>query len=125
VGVYEYSYQGVFNDIHLNAWTPERYAAGEKIDYPALSLKQSTNHVANSYFLTDGSYLRLKNLELAYSLPVHLSKKIASEKIRISLNAQNLFTIDNVRSKYIDPEIRTMGTFQPYRVYNLGLNLIF
>ena len=125
VGAYENAFQGVFNDIHQQAWTPERYAAGEEIAYPALSLTTSTNHVANSFFVMDASYLRLRNLELAYTLPASLSRKIASEKIRLAFNAQNLFTIDRMRSKYIDPETGTMDVFQPYRVYNIGISLHF
>jgi len=125
VGTYEYGYKGQYNDIHLHAWTPERYANGEEITYPALSLSSSTNHVHNDFFLADRSYLRLRNLEIAYTLPKNISKKIHSEGIRIAFNAQNLFTIDNMKSKYIDPEIGRMNTFQPYRVYNIGLNFNF
>ncbi len=125
VGAYEYGSQGQFNDIHLNAWTPERYAAGEKITFPALSLSPSTNHVNNDFFLMDRSYLRLRNLEIAYNLPENLSKKICSEGIRVAFNVQNLFTIDNMQTKYVDPEIGRMNTFQPYRVYNIGLNFNF
>jgi TonB-linked SusC/RagA family outer membrane protein len=125
VGAYENAYQGVFNDIHQHAWTPERYAGGEKINFPALSLTTSTNHVANSFFVMDASYLRQRNLEIAYTLPLSISRKIASEKIRIACNAQNLFTFDRMRSKYIDPEIGAMDVFQPYRVYNIGISLNF
>lgn len=124
-GAYENVGRGVFNDIHLNAWTPERYAAGETISYPALSLSPSANHRANDFFLTDRSYLRLRNVEVAYTLPQNISQKINSEDIRVSLNVQNLFTIDNMRSKYIDPEIGSMSTFQPYRVFNIGLSANF
>ncbi|MDR2139478.1 MAG: SusC/RagA family TonB-linked outer membrane protein [Tannerella sp.] len=125
VGAYENAYQGVFNDMHRQAWTPERYAAGEKITYPALSLTTSTNHVANSFFVMDASWLRLRNLELAWTMPASLSRRIAAEKIRIALQAQNLFTLDRMRSEYIDPEIGAMGIFQPYRVYNIGISLHF
>jgi len=125
IGAYENSGKGIFNDIHLNAWTPERYAAGEEISYPALSLSPSTNHVANDYFLSDRSYLRLRNMEIAYSLPASIAQKIRSEKVRVALNFQNLFTIDNMNSKYIDPEIGSMSTFQPYRIYNIGITANF
>ena len=125
VGAYEHYAQGVFNDIHLNAWTPERYAAGEKISYPALSLLQSTNHTANSYFLQNGAYLRLKNVEIAYNLPAHIAQKTGAEKIRIALTGMNLLTFDKLSTKYVDPEIRTMNGFQPYRVYNIGVSLSF
>lgn len=124
-GAYEYNYQGFFNDIHMNAWTPERYAAGEKIDYPALSLSQSTSHTGNDYFLQNGAYLRLKNAEIAYTLPVNIARKIGAEKIRIALTGMNLLTFDKVKTKYVDPEIRSMSGFQPYRVYNIGVSLNF
>lgn len=125
IGVYEHAYQGVFNDIHQHAWTQERWNNGEKIEYPALSLNESTNHVANSFFVWNASYLRLKNMEIAYTLPKHISKKVCAENIRFSLSGQNLLTFDKMRSKYIDPEIGTMGDFQPYRVYNIGVSLTF
>lgn len=125
VGAYESEYQGVFNDIHLKAWTPERWNNGEEITYPALSLKESTNHQPNSFFIMDASYLRLRNAEIAYTLPMNLTKKIFAERIRFSLSGQNLFTVDHMRSKHIDPEIADMGSFQPYRVYNIGVSLTF
>ncbi|HWK56495.1 MAG TPA: SusC/RagA family TonB-linked outer membrane protein [Parapedobacter sp.] len=124
-GAYENLGRGIFNDIHLNAWTPERYASGETISYPALSLSPSVNHRANDYFLSSRSYLRLRNVEVAYTLPQHISQKIRSEAVRVSLNVQNLFTIDNMKSKYVDPEIGSMSTFQPYRVFNIGLSANF
>lgn len=93
VGAYESAYQGVFNDIHLNAWTEERWNNGETITYPALSLKESTNHQPNSFFIMDASYLRLKNAEIAYTLPVHISQKVMAQRIRISLSGQNLLQL--------------------------------
>jgi TonB-linked SusC/RagA family outer membrane protein len=124
-GAYENASLGVFNDFHLNAWTPERYAAGEKIDYPALSLTTSANHVANNFFVMDRSYLKLRNVEIGYSLPVSIAKKIKTENIRFLLSGQNLFTIDRMRTRYIDPEIGTMANFQPYRVYSVGIKCTF
>lgn len=125
IGTFEYLHQGVYNDIHLNAWTPERYSAGEEISFPALSLSPSTNHVNNDFLLMDRSYIRLRNLELARTFPINISKNAEKETIRIAINVQNMFTIDNVKSKYIDPEIGSMSTFQPYRVYNIGVNINF
>ena len=125
VGAYENAAQGVFSDMHLNAWTPERYAAGEKTDYPALSLTPSANHVANSFFIMDASYLKLRNVEIGYTLPVSLARKIKAENVRFSLSGQNLFTIDRMRSKYIDPETGSMSAFQPYRVYSAGIKCTF
>lgn len=124
-GVYEYLAQGSFSDLHLNAWTPGRHAAGEKTDYPALSLTQSANHVSNTFFLMDASYLKLRNVEIGYSLPSVIAQKVKAENIRFSLSGQNLFTIDKMRTKHIDPETATMGVFQPYRVYSIGVKYTF
>ncbi len=124
-GVFEYTAQGSFSDLHLNAWTPDRYAAGEKIDYPALSLTQSANHVSNTFFHRNTSYLKLRNVEIGYSLSAAIAKKVRAENIRFSLSGQNLFTIDRMHTKYIDPETGTMDTFQPYRVYSLGIKCTF
>ena len=125
VGWAEYVYQGVFSDIHKNAWTPERYASGGNITFPALSLTQSTSHTSNDFFLQNGAYLRLKNAEIAYSLPAHISQKIGAQKIRLALTGLNLLNFDKLSTKHIDPEIRNLAVFQPYRVYNLGVNITF
>ncbi len=125
LGSYETANQGVFNDIHMNAWTQERWTAGEKIDYPALSISKSTSLVDNDYFIQDGSYLRLKNAEIAYTLPYSISKKLFAEKVRFALNGQNLFTIDHLRSKNIDAEIGDYSAFPTYRVINLGVKVTF
>ncbi len=124
-GVFEYASQGSYTDMHLNAWTPDRYAAGEKIDYPALSLTQSSNHVANTFFQRNASYLKLRNLEIGYSLSDAIAHKVKAENIRFSLSGQNLLTIDRMHTKYIDPETGTMDTFQPYRVYTIGVKCTF
>lgn len=125
LGIYENIGKGVYNDVHLNAWTPDRYSSGEEISYPALSLVPSTNHVANDFLLSNRSYWRLRNVELAYTLPRHIAKKINSNNIRVAFNIQNLFTVHKMKSKYIDPEIGNMNTFQPYRVFNIGLSANF
>ncbi len=125
IGAYEYASQGFFTDMHKNAWTEERFLNDQKIEGPALALSQSTSHVENDYYIVDASYLRLRNLEIAYTLPLRLSGKVFADKIRFSLNAQNLFTIDHMPSKYIDPETGSMSKFQPYRVYNAGVSLTF
>lgn len=125
IGSYETNNQGVFSDIHMNAWTAERWTAGEKIDYPALSISKSTSLTDNDYFIQDGSYLRLKNAEIAYTLPYSISKKLFAEKIRFALNGQNLFTIDHLRSNHIDAEIGELSAFPTYRVVNLGVKVTF
>jgi TonB-linked SusC/RagA family outer membrane protein len=122
LGVSEVYYtDGYFSDMHTNAWTPTNHNA----DFPALSTAISASHEYNDFFVMNTAYLKLRNLELAYTLPEKVSRRIAAEKIRIAFNAQNLFTFDKMRTKYIDPETTNMQVFQPYRVFNIGVKATF
>lgn len=125
IGVYETSYDGVFGSLHRNAWTQERYEKGQKITAPALSLSQSSSHQLSDYYAYNRAYLRLKNVELAYTLPAAAAKAIAAEKIRVLLSGQNLITWDKMRSKDYGPEGSGYAGFPVYRVYNVGVNITF
>lgn len=125
VGAYDYSNQGAYNDIHMNAWTEERWNNGEPIDYPALGIVRSTSARENDFFIQDGSYFKLRNAEIAYNLPAKITKKLFAQKIRFALNGQNLFTIDHLKSKHIDAEIGEYSALPTYRVVNLGLKVTF
>ena len=58
---------------------------------------------ANSYFVEDGSYFRLKNLQLGYTLPSAISDKVRMESLRIYVQGTNLLTITDYEG--YDPEI--------------------
>lgn len=119
-------YEGVFSDMHMNAWTQEKYDAGERdFDYPALSLKSSYSQNRNDFFMMNGSYLRLKNLVVGYTVPESLARKFHLDNLRVYLSGQNLLSINGLKTRNIDPETRNLYTFQVFRVMNLGLNLSF
>ncbi|MDQ6477189.1 SusC/RagA family TonB-linked outer membrane protein [Dyadobacter sp. LHD-138] len=124
-GVWETTYDGVFGSLHKEAWTQERYEKGEKIASPALSLAKTVNHEASDYYNYNRSYVRLKNLELGYTLPLHVSKVISAEKLRVLVSGQNLITWDKMKSKDFGPENSDYATFPVYRVFNIGVNVIF
>ncbi|MCK9617762.1 MAG: SusC/RagA family TonB-linked outer membrane protein [Lentimicrobiaceae bacterium] len=124
-GVWETDFDGVFGALHKNAWTAERYYANEeKITAPALSLAKTVNHEASDYINYNRSYLRLKNIELSYTLPASLSKIITAEKVRFLLSGQNLITWDNMKSNDFGPE-GSYAAFPVYRVFNIGVNVVF
>ncbi len=123
-GVYETNYDGVFGALHANAWTAERYASNAKITAPALSLAQTVNQQSNDYYNYNRSYLRLKNLEVAYTLPAAMANAISVAKVRVLLSGQNLITWDKMKSKDFGPE-GNYSTFPVYRVFNLGVNVSF
>lgn len=124
-GVWETDFDGVFGELHKNAWTQERYDNGEKITAPALSLAKTVNHEPSDFIKYDRSYLRLKNFELAYNLPASLLKRISAEKLRFVLSGQNLITWDNMKSDDFGPESSSYASFPVYRVYNVGVSVTF
>lgn len=124
-GIWETSSDGVFGELHRNAWTQERYDNGETITWPALSLSQSVNHVANDFVSFDRSYLRLRNIELGYSLPENVLKSLSINTLRLSFNGLNLLTWDKMKVSDFGPEGGQFGSFPVYKVYSLGLNIEF
>jgi TonB-linked SusC/RagA family outer membrane protein len=115
-----------FRERHQYAWTAERAAAGEEILFPALSLTQSSSEVGNNtYFNENKSFIRLKNFEVGYVLPVSLVSKIGVKRLRLYANGLNLFTWDKMGQSDWDPELRTSDSFPVYRVINAGINVNF
>lgn len=70
--------------------------------------------------ITDGSYLRLKNISISYNLPENSLKNL---KCRISLQGQNILTFTSYKGA--DPEFLVSGFLPPLKIYALGLQLIF
>jgi TonB-dependent starch-binding outer membrane protein SusC len=78
---------------------------------------------ANTFWLQNMNYLRLKNFEVGYNLPSALDKKLGIGSLRIYINGQNVFTF--TEEKLIDPE-QQQGTDYPLqRVINGGITLTF
>src|SRR5690606_1543644 len=74
--------------------------------YPAIREGHSGPNARNSdFWLTNVRYLRVRNLELGYSLPSPILTKIKANKIRVYVRGSNLFSFDNVGKFQIDPEI--------------------
>ncbi|HEY9551944.1 MAG TPA: SusC/RagA family TonB-linked outer membrane protein, partial [Prevotella sp.] len=122
-GPYEwYDYRA----FHQKAWTPERAASGEEILFPALSLSQSSSEAYSStFFNMDRSYIRLKNLEIGYTLPKNWSKVINAKTVRFYVNGYNLITWDKMKFDDWDPELMNNSTYPLLKVWNLGVNVTF
>jgi TonB-linked SusC/RagA family outer membrane protein len=93
-------------DLLYNSWTPSNLNA--KTPKIETSGYNSTNNVANSYFIESGSFLKLKSLKIAYNLPVSKIKGYGIDRLTFYIQAVNLFTI----TKYtgLDPELITGGS---------------
>jgi len=113
---------------HTERWNEERYLNGEAISFPRLSSNPSAsdhNYRISSFWLEDASYLRIKNVELAYRFGNARFKSLGINSIRVYINGQNLHTWTAMR--YFDPESPGGGQgFYPLmRVFNVGLSVTF
>jgi TonB-linked SusC/RagA family outer membrane protein len=124
-GIFDNCYQGVYTDLHRNAWTKERYAAGEEISYPALTTGSSSSLQRNEFFYSKDDYLRVKNVVLGYTLPKRLTDKLKASEIRFYLSGTNLLTFTSLKFDNIDPEQSSFSQYPVYRTFNIGLNLNF
>ena len=131
-GVYDWQgndFNGIKNyfDHHEYAWTAEKAANGGDIRYPRMHFDGiSVSKQPSNYFLVDLWYMRVKNIELGYTLPKNATKRLGLEKLRVYVNGANVLTFDNMPYKQADPEIANMGLSHPiYSTFNMGLNITF
>ncbi|ARS42866.1 SusC/RagA family protein [Sphingobacteriaceae bacterium GW460-11-11-14-LB5] len=108
----------------LDAWSPEN--PGGKV--PIISTSDANgNFNASDFYIEDGSYLRIRNVTLGYSLPKSLANKLKTGGVRIYATANNLFTITNYSG--FDPEIGMdnngldVGRYPQARSFILGLSV--
>lgn len=114
-----------FNEWHKQAWSKERLEAGLEITYPRLDPGSNASKVNSDFWLADGDYIRLKNLEIGYTLPDKVCKAVGAEAIRIYANGLNLLTFDKYPAKYIDPEQNNELLYPVFKTFNIGFNLTF
>ncbi|HLN20360.1 MAG TPA: TonB-dependent receptor [Bacteroidales bacterium] len=102
-------------------WIPGRFPATRK-DYTSHSNFSRTN----DFYNINVSYIRLRNLELGWDVPAKWLQAIKTQRMRVYMNASNLFSIDNIRKAYhLDPEVASSDgrVYPPSRVINFGLNI--
>jgi TonB-linked SusC/RagA family outer membrane protein len=99
----------------LDAWTPQN--PGSNI--PALSLKDDNNEGrVSSYYVENGSFAKLRTIQLGYNFPKRLTDKWMLDRLRVYISAQNLLTIKSSKFTGADPE-------NPGFNYPIPLNLTF
>jgi len=122
-------------DYYNNAWTPTNTNTNDP------RVGNNSFREISSRFVEDGSYIRLKNIALGYNLPEELTAKLGMESVRVSVSAQNLFTITDYSG--LDPEVNyygadgdnntssntvrgfDFGNYPTLRAFNFSLNLTF
>jgi len=108
-----------------NSWRPDftdaRYPrlTADKAGYP------QHNGLANSFWIVDGAYLRLKSVQLGVSLGEKALSRLKIAQCRLYVSGFNLFTLDHL--KYLDPEMPNVnnGFYPQQRMYSVGTNITF
>ena len=129
-GQKQYAYSTKRHRDLVNSWTDNNPTSN--IPTPRSNIEHPNVQTSSDYFLEDGSFLRLRNIILGYSLKTTLLDKIGIEKLRLFINAQNPITW----TKYsgFDPEVGSSNPFEggldrgSYPVsstYSAGISIIF
>ncbi len=93
-----------YQDFWLDRWTPDNPST----ELPRLvSTDPNNNQRPSDFYVEDGSFLRLRNLQVGYSLPDRITEKIKIKGLKVYFSANNLMTVTNYRG--FDPEIGTSG----------------
>lgn len=110
----------VLDPIMKNAWTPENP------DGTIANPRNSINYYTSSRFLEDGSYFRLKNLQIGYTIPRSAIVKAGLTNCRFYLQGGNLFTV--TKYKGFDPEVSSgvdYGNYPQSRTFIFGVNITY
>lgn len=124
--------ENISQNYFQNAWT----SANHSNVYARITTNDDAigSNVVSSAYVENGSYLKLKNLIVGYTLPHEMASKLNVSKIRLYISTQNLFTITGYKG--LDPEIGMQngnatqngvdnGTYPSSRFFTVGLNVTF
>ena len=119
---------GKVKEHHLDRWNPSKSEAENLANakYPRLHYDSYGNHNqrGNSFFLKNGAFMRLKNIELSYTLPTLWAKKVGMSDCRLYVNANNLITWDDLDG-LTDPESNGSNRYPIMKTVNFGVNIKF
>ena len=105
----------------LDAWTPLNNGS----NIPAISTMDNNNDKrVSSYFVENGSYAKLRTIQLGYNFPKSIYEKLYLTRLRAYVSAQNLLTIKSKKFTGVDPENANFGYPIPLNI-TFGLNLSF
>jgi TonB-linked SusC/RagA family outer membrane protein len=110
----------------LDAWTPENSASDVPRVWNDRNSNSDSRNVMSDFWVQNTSYLRIKNLQLGYTIPRSVIQKSGISNLRIYYSGENLFTFDALPIN-IDPEISSerASSYPLIRTHAVGINLTF
>ena len=126
--MYAFVAGGKVKEHHLDRWNPAMSEAQNLANakYPLLHYDSYGNHNQrqNSFFLKNGAFCRLKNIEVSYSLPLKWIKHVWMSQCRVYVNANNLITWDHLDG-LTDPENNGSNKYPICKTVNVGVSIQF
>lgn len=126
--MYAFINGGKVKEHHLQRWNPAKSESENLASarYPLLHYDSYGDHNQrqNSFFLKNGAFIRLKNIELSYTLPEKWSKVVGMSDCRLYVNANNLITWDHL-DDLVDPESNGSNRYPIMKTVNFGVNIKF
>ncbi|HZH73853.1 MAG TPA: SusC/RagA family TonB-linked outer membrane protein, partial [Mariniphaga sp.] len=112
---------------HLDYWTPDNTDGFFPRSYNNATGNTGSSRNIQTKYLTDGSYLRIKNITLGYTFPQELLRIVSLDGLRVFLSGENLFSFHNM-PEGMDPEstnINYGGIYPFLKKYSFGVNISF
>jgi hypothetical protein len=132
------TFQSAFDDRYIpisSTMSPDKAATQKAFNYQTRTSAAGArfdNREVTDYFIEDGSFIRCKDINLAYNLPVKALKRMKMSNMKVYMNLQNMFTITNYTG--YNPEMITNtiatrgvdnGNYPLFRTVRFGLNATF
>jgi TonB-linked SusC/RagA family outer membrane protein len=124
-GVWENIRDGYYYKYQRTAWTVERWENHEKITYPALTSQTSVSLAPNDFFIQNRAFLRLKTLQIGYTLPNRMLRFMGVTSCRFYIGGENLCCWDHLHTTHLDPEQNNPYGYPVTKMVDLGFNVNF
>jgi TonB-linked SusC/RagA family outer membrane protein len=119
---YVSSVGGTAQERFKDYWTPEHTNAA----FPRLVFGGTNNQQISSFWMKSAAYLRLKNLQIGYTLPAALTKSVKLNSARVFVNGSNLFTVAKFWPGYdVETAVGVADNYPVMKVYSFGVNVNF
>lgn len=121
-GIMPFFLGGTVQEQHKDHWTPENPNAA----FPRLAFSEANNEKASSFWMKNAAYVRLKNIQVGYTIPSEISQKVGVKNLRFYVNGQNLLTADKFWNGYdVESPVGTGVTYPQVKLYSFGLEAKF
>lgn len=113
---------GTIQEQNKDYWTPDNLDA----KFPRLAFNEPNNEKNSSFWMKDASYIRLKNLQIGYTLPKSLISKASIQRLRVYVSGQNLLTIDRFWDGYdVESPVGSGNQYPQVKLFTMGLDVKF